>query len=392
MGGHMTRNIVRQIHLWLGIALCIPLLLLGLTGSVLVFEDELRAAFGPAPHVAGSGPAHSADEIIAAARTAAPSGYVPQSYMAPAEPGALAVVRLTLGQRGPGPSEQLRVEVDPATLQAFPDQGADLLRQIFFLHSTLLMKNREGRQLIGWLGVVMLVMGVTGLVNWWPRGHQWRSAFTVTRRGWGFQVNREVHGAVGIWGLAVFIVVSFAGVALAFPESVRAIVNPILPARDLRAAAASIKVEPVKGQQPLATEDAIGLARERVPGARLRLAFLPSRPDQPVRLGMVPEGGDSHAPLVSVFVDPWARRVVSVFDPREFSAGETMLAWQHALHAGQALGPLWKLLVFLCGFLPLTFVVTGLAMWWLKRSRRRGRAADQDAVLENAYTARRAGE
>ena len=39
----MIRNIIRQVHLWLGIALCIPLVLLGLTGSVLVFEDELRS-------------------------------------------------------------------------------------------------------------------------------------------------------------------------------------------------------------------------------------------------------------------------------------------------------------------------------------------------------------
>jgi uncharacterized iron-regulated membrane protein len=388
----MSRNIIRQIHLWLGIALCVPLVLLGLTGSVLVFEDELRDAFGPAPHVVGSGPAHSVDEIIAAARAAAPQGYVPQNYMAPEAQNAPAVVRLAPAQRGPGPGEQLRVEVDPVTLQAYPQQGTDLLRQVFFLHSTLLLKNREGRQLIGWLGVVMLIMGVSGLVNWWPRGREWRTAFSVSRGAYGYRFHRELHGMAGVWGLLVFIVVSFAGVALAFPESVRAIVNPILAARDLRAAATAIKAEPMKGQLAMAIDDAIRLAQQRVPGAQLRLVFLPSRPDQPIRVTMVPEGRDRHAPPVAVFVDPWKRSVLGVQDPREFTAGETLLAWQHAIHAGEALGPIWKLLAFLSGFLPLLFVITGVTMWWLRRRRRQARAVDPEAVLETAYSARRAGE
>lgn len=388
----MTRNVIRLVHLWLGLVLCIPLVLLGLTGSVLVFEDELRDAFGSKPPTAATGPARPTDEIIAAARASAPQGYVPQSFMAPEEPGALAIVRLTQAQRAPGPGEQLRVAVDPVTLQTYPERGPDLLRQIFFLHSTLLMKNREGRQLVGWLGVVMLALGVSGLVNWWPRARQWRAAFGVSRDAQGFRLHRELHGMAGIWGLLAFIAVSFTGVALAFPESVRAIVDPLLPARDLRAAATAIKVKPVKDQQPMSVDDAIGLARERVPEAELRLVFLPTRAEQPLRVAMVPNGRDRHAPLVAVFVDPWARRVVDVQDPRTFSTGETFLAWQHATHAGQALGPVWKFAAFLVGFLPLLFVATGLTMWWMKRTWRRTQRATEDAVLETAYTARRAGE
>src|SRR5262249_47725163 len=132
----------------------------------------------------------------------------PQNYLAPEEQNAPAVVRLAPAQRGPGPGEQLRVEVDPVTLQAYPQQGTDLLRQVFFLHSTLLLKNREGRQLVGWLGVVMLIMGVSGLVNWWPHGREWRTAFSVSRGAYGYRFNRELHGMAGIWGLLVFIVVS----------------------------------------------------------------------------------------------------------------------------------------------------------------------------------------
>jgi uncharacterized iron-regulated membrane protein len=81
-----------------------------------------------------------------------------------------------------------------------------------------------------------------------------------------------------------------------------------------------------------------------------------------------------------------------VLDPRKFSIGERILAWQHALHAGEALGGAWKILVFLSGLLPPLFVFTGISMWWIKRGRRKSPVATQDLVFDQIDTARRAGE
>jgi uncharacterized iron-regulated membrane protein len=285
----------------------------------------------------------------------------------------------------------VRIDVDPVSLQTFQDSDGGFLRQVFYLHSTLLLRNRDGREIIGWLGVAMLVMSVSGLVNWWPRRGRWRAGFGVARGAQGYRLHRELHGAVGIWGLAVFVVVTVAGIYLAFPETLRAAISPVLPARDLRGAAGAIKVEPVKGAAPLGIDAIVALARERVPDTDLRLVFLPARPDQPVRVALLAAGQDRHAPSITVFVDPGARRVVEVFDPRRFSAGETVLAWQHSLHAGEGLGPLWKGLVFLTGFLPLLFAVTGVTMWQLRR-RRRPAAAGPNSAADPAYSARQAGE
>jgi uncharacterized iron-regulated membrane protein len=88
-------------------------------------------------------------------------------------------------------------------------------------------------------------------------------------------------------------------------------------------------------------------------------------------------------PPVTVIVDQWSRRVIETFDPRRFSLGERILAWQHALHAGQALGWVWTILVFLSGLLPLLFALTGSAMWWLKR-RRQPVAAARDLATNTA--------
>jgi uncharacterized iron-regulated membrane protein len=381
----MTRRLIGQIHLWTGLALCLPLVLIGLTGSILVFEDQLRAAFAPVAQ-AQSGEARAVDAIIAAARAAAPPGFVPSSgFVAPA-PGRFATVRLSPPGRQAGPAEGARVDVDPVSLVAYPNASDDFLRQVFFLHSTLLLKTREGRQLVGWLGVAMLVMGVSGLINWWPRRGSWRAAFQVSREAQGFRLWRELHGVAGIWGLLVSLTVTFGGIYLAFPETVRSAVATVLPARDLRAAAAAVTVTPIKGAEPLGIDEAIALARAEMPEGSLSSVFLPTRPDQPYRIALHRPGDDRLKTPVTVFVDPWARRAVETFDPSQFSVGENFLAAQHALHSGHGFGPVWKILVFLCGLLPTLFAATGIAMW-LKRRR-----STTEIISIIDHTARGAGE
>jgi uncharacterized iron-regulated membrane protein len=375
----MTRRLIGQIHLWIGLALSVPLVLIGLTGSILVFEDELRSAFTPGT-TAQPGQPHPVGEIIAAARAAAAQGYVPSNYLAPPAPGRLATVRLSPGSRQSNPADTVRVDVDPVSLTTFPNASDDFLRQVFYLHSTLLLKTREGRQLAGWFGVAMLVMAVSGLVNWWPRRAGWRSAFIVARKARGFRLLRELHGAAGIWGLAVLAVVSFGGVYLAFPETVRGVIDPVLPARDLRAATAAVKVQPAKSVDPLDVDGAIVLASASVPNTRIAFVFLPVKPDQPYRVALLRPGQERRETPVTVLVDPWSRSVVATFDPAQFSAGETILAAQHGLHSGHGFGPVWKVLVFLIGLLPALFAASGAAMWWLKR-----RAAAANPVIDRGY-------
>src|SRR3954453_4401444 len=323
----MMRRIVAQLHLWIGLLLCLPLVLLGLTGSVLVFKHELEAVFAPQRPPAVQGEPRTIGEILATAQKAAPPGFRPLTYMAPSEPGEMAVVRLVPSGRdgAAGPrGERVRIDIDPVSLQTYPHPETGLLRQVFLLHSTLLLRNRDGRQLVGWLGVAMLVIAISGLVNWWPRRGRWRAGLIIARGARGYRLHRELHGAVGFWSLSVVVVVGFAGVCLSFPQSVRSAVDLVLPARDLRGAASAVRVEPVPGAEPLGIDAVVTLARERVPDAPLRFVFLPARPDQPIRVALQREGEGPHGPAATVLVDPWALRVIEVLYPRASSPSETV--------------------------------------------------------------------
>jgi len=353
----------------------VPLIVIGLTGSVLVFEDELQSWLDPAPKAVGTGPERSLAEIVAAARAAAP-GLVPTLVTFPQAVGDAATVRLAEPARRPGPGG-ITVFVDPATLAilGIEHPGDSLLRKIFLLHANLLRQDRSGRDIVGWFGVAMCVLGVSGLVLWWPARRQWRQAFTIRKDARGAALLRQIHGAVGIWSLTVFLLVSFSGVWLAFPQSFNAVASSWLGLRDLRPGMGAGLAKPQAGMAPLDADGAAALAAASEPGAQLRSLTLPLRPDQAFRAVLRrSQDGASALPIIA-FVDPWQRRVVELRDPKDYSFGERLVASMHAIHDGSGFGWLWRALVFLSGLLPAIFAVSGISMWLMKRRLRRRRLA-----------------
>jgi uncharacterized iron-regulated membrane protein len=416
------RDWLQQLHLWIGLILLLPLVMMGITGAVLVYGHDIEHLLGQGePPAKAIGDWHSPGELIQAARTASNDPTrIPIAVRWPTEVGEPAAVRLSRpgmaserpqfrgGQQGQGQGQSqgeaqgrvptqspfagsLQILIDPVSLQVLETQQAmtGWLRFFHDLHGHLFIAGGLGRELVGWLGVALLVLGCSGLYLWWPRAGQWKAAFIVRRTAQGLRFNRELHGAVGIWSLVLFMLVNFTGVYLAFPQQISAAVNAVWPGRDMRAAMLQARVEPMHGVQPMGINEAVELARSKVPDSRFLNAFLSTRPDQAMRVGLVRAGHTEGAPIITVIIDPFRKSVVDVFDPQTMSTGERIIAWQRALHYGIGLGGSYKFLVFVSGVIIPVFAVTGFLMWWLKRrNRRAGERAK--AAIQAAASARAA--
>ncbi|MSP74693.1 MAG: PepSY domain-containing protein [Rhodospirillaceae bacterium] len=404
----------QQFHLWIGLILLLPLVMMGITGAVLVYAHDIEHLLGQGdPPATAVGEWRSPAELIEEAKGATKDpGRIPIAVRWPIEPGEPAAVRLSRPGmaneraqfRGPQPAAgasnqaqgrvptqspfagSLQILIDPVSLQLLETQQAMTGWVRFFhdLHGHLFITGGLGRELVGWLGVALLVLGCSGLYLWWPRPGQWKAAFTVRGKARGLRLHRELHGAMGIWSLMLFMLVNFTGVYLAFPQQISAAVNTVWPGRDMRAAMFQARVEPMRGATPITLDAAIDLARQRVPDARFLNAFLPVRPDQALRIGMIRPGHIEGAPIITVIIDPWRQNVVDVFDPRTLSTGESIIAWQRALHYGIGLGGTYKFLVFVSGVIIPVFAVTGFFMWWIKRRRRLAGERAKRAILQAA--------
>jgi uncharacterized iron-regulated membrane protein len=362
-------KLLRRLHLCIGGILGIPLIIIGLTGSILVFNDELQSWLDPLPRAQTDGTPHALVDIIAAAGKSAPEGYRASLIFPPSEAGVPAEVRFSDPKR-PGPGG-VQIFVDPASLNvlAVKRPGESLLRQFFLLHANFLTQDRSGRGVVGWFGVAMCVLGASGLILWWPR-RNWRAAFTVDRNARGPVLLRQIHGAVGIWSLIVFMIVSFSGVWLAFPQTFNGLASSWLGARDLRPGPAGAVVKPVAGATALDADGVAALAVVAAPDASLRFIGLPLRPEQAYRVALTRSPGDSPVFGITLLVDPWVQRIIERRDPRGYSFAEKLVVAMHGIHEGSGFGWVWRVLVFLSGLLPALFAVSGVWMWLLKRRKR----------------------
>jgi uncharacterized iron-regulated membrane protein len=182
---------------------------------------------------------------------------------------------------------------------------------------------------------------------------QWKYAFFVHRTAKGLRFHRELHAATGIWIFVVFMAVSFSGVVLAFPN-LQSGPRPTFNRRE------GPEITPGSGVR-LGPEAALALAEKTLPDAMPTGITIPARPDRTIVVNMLAHGSVGAA----VYVDPWRGDVVGQRDP-----SASFLAWQRPVHQGVGLGPVWRALVFLSGFVPTLFVVTGVIMWAKKRKRR----------------------
>jgi uncharacterized iron-regulated membrane protein len=260
----------------------------------------------------------------------------------------------------------LQVGVDVVSMSALwvrqdPDR---LYRWVHSLHETLLL-GPLGRSIIGWIGVGLLLLALTGIPLWWPPRRRWRSGFTVTRNARGRRLQRELHGAAGIWVLLLLLLQSVSGIAMAFPQTARVLVGlPAQPARGARPAGEAARIDPAQ-----AIAAGIAAARTAIPNATLEDLRLPPVPQRPMVAILRTDGAWAGAPRAIVTMDPDTARILSIQDPRTNPLGVAVLDWLRAAHQGGAGGPAFRLLLCLFGLALPLFPVTGLAMWVLRRRR-----------------------
>lgn len=382
------RRFMFQIHMWIGLILGLLLAVLGLSGSILVYDNAVLDWM--APRATATGAPLPLETIAEVARTTAGRGQV--QITLPREPGEAVSVRVTQpragegarqgrgegraegaaprrvaeGQRtaapaGPQRQQATQVFIDPVSGAVLGKQKAGLPPALMFvhqLHGNFLM-GREGRQFVGWLGVAMLALGVTGLVLWWPKRGQWKYAFLVRRTATGLRFHRELHAATGIWIFVVFMIVSFSGVVIAFPA-----MFGLAGGGQAGRAAFNLRegpqIEAMAGATAIRAEEAIAMARQALPDATVTGITLPTRPDRTVMVNMEAKVGVG----ATVYIDPWRSKIVAT---RDMSG--SIMAWQRPLHQGSGLGAIWQFLVFLSGLVPAIFVFTGVVMWLKKRRR-----------------------
>ncbi|HEY8009195.1 MAG TPA: PepSY-associated TM helix domain-containing protein [Methylocella sp.] len=365
------RKLWIKVHRTIGLFLGVLFVFVGLTGSVLAFwqsiDEWLNASIMrvEAPPQAAYRPL---DEILAAAKAAAPPDGMPERLRMPRHSSAAAVVTYMV------PGENLEtavfeIFVDPYTARVTGQRlllrGDSLLSQPFIhivmdLHWTLLLGAARA-YVVGVPAFFLFVSILVGLFLWWPHNGNWRHALSIK---WGATPDRityDVHKTVGLYLSAVLMVSLFSGIYMIFKPQVRSVVALFSV---IHQEPQNSKSTPISGRRPNGLDAAAAIADRVFPAGKLHWILIPEGSKGVFVVGKQADDEPNRASTNrNVTIDQYSGQVLHVQDRANFTAGERFLEWQYPLHCGEAFGNAGRAFIMMMGFVPLILYVTGFLRW-----------------------------
>lgn len=387
---HPLRRLWLQTHLYLGLVVGGLFVLVSLTGSLLVFYKAIDGWLNPdLLRSRSAGESRPLNDIVAAARAARPNGGGLEHIRLPDHPDDTVLVWYTIPTHDPEEPRWIEVRIDPATAEVLSpgrEWGGTLVSFIYELHESLLI-DKPGQTIVGFLGLFLLVSVGTGLYLWWPSLGRLRQAFSCKSGRSVIRWHYDLHKLSGFYSAIILAVLAFTGVYLEFSEYVVPLVRIFSPVQEFPKKGDLRSSPPAPGAPALSAEQAVARAREIVPEGELKFLSVPDHPEGVFRIGLRQPGEVRESGGQSqVWLDQYSGAVLKVRDWRNFTAGDTFLAWLFPLHNGEAFGLAGRWIVFASGVIPLVLYVTGLRMWWLKRrAHQRQRAGTVASVAQERF-------
>ncbi|MDB5718410.1 MAG: PepSY protein [Sphingomonas bacterium] len=373
-----VRNLWFQVHKWIGLILCLVLIPLSITGSLLVWHEGLDRLLHGHRFPASGAATMPVSRYIEAATPLLPRGGRITTIVMPAEEAGAVIVRMAppapAGTRpAPGRPRSLSVWIDPRSAAVLDSEWSDqgVMRFLHVFHGSLLIPG-VGRAIVGWLGVLMLISSISGIWIWWPTIGRWARGLRW-RRGNKFDYN--MHHSVGFWVALPLALLSLTGAWISFPAFFGAIVGESAPRRPPGlGGAGAAPAGPVR----LTPDGAAALAMRQGKLAQLAL---------PV--------GDPPAWNATVLADDGTQKRIeidddsgAISDARQPPRG-AVARLMRTLHDGNGTGIVYQTIIFLGGIAPAALGITGVTMWlrsrrWRGKAEAKGRAKANDGAIQTA--------
>ncbi len=369
-----TRKIIFTLHRYLGLVLGLILVIVGLTGSILVFYREINHAlvihqYGQLVPVGQPLPFSTILDIVKNAVAKGGGIKFDGIDIFPNEPYFISF-HLPGGKSG-------GVIIDPYTGKL---QVADStswmqawLSAIYSLHYQLLM-GRVGEIAVGIAAFLFLILSVTGTILW----SGWRKLINGFKIKWNAhskRVNFDIHKVVGILASVFFILTAFTGFCWNFinfmQPAVYALTFTPIDSQEMVS-------QPLTGRSPFGIDRLLQTAEAILPGGQLTFVSVPgSDPKAPFRIyKRFPRDAGNYNNYV--YLDQYTGKILKQHNSNSSLLGERIWSSFEPLHYGTFGGLPTRILYVFVGFAPLVLLITGFVMWGYRKKEK----SDKHKMME----------
>ncbi|HVJ44327.1 MAG TPA: PepSY-associated TM helix domain-containing protein [Dongiaceae bacterium] len=406
------RTICLLLHRYVGLLLAGFLVMAGVTGSVIAFQEELEGWLNPELFTTTSRGAYLSPSRLQA-QIAAADPRMELNYFLFNPPVGRTIVAYVRPLVDPATTQPYdlgfdQVFLDPVTgaIQGKRLYGAcclarqHLLPFLYELHRELTAGD-TGTIIMGVIACLWTIDCFIGFYLTLPRSGpflaKWRISWRIKRGAGSHRLILDWHRASGLWLWLALFLIAGSGVYLTLEQQIfRPILSLFSPLKEPALETAAKRLRPPRdtAKPRLSLDAAIRLAAieakrrnwDLPPTAIFDAAafgaygvyFFPASNDRGTGLG---------TPIV--FLDDRSGAVIREDLPGEGSVGDVMVQAQFPLHSGQIGGLAGRIIVSLLGWVVVGLSVTGVVIWWRKRqAARRGRKRQPRAAAVRADRSR----
>jgi uncharacterized iron-regulated membrane protein len=363
--GISARKVILKIHLYLGIAAAVVLVIISLTGAVMAWEHDIERWTHPGLWYANT------------ARTALPESEViriAERAFAPARVTGVQIDRRLNVVHVLQMNDKASVYVSPwdGTIHGRIVGASRTQRLIGYIHQLHLRLvpdpasvprnlSEIGKLVVSFAGLFLCFLVLTGWILWWRTRR-----VPVRWSGSWFRIAFDAHRTIGIYVSLLLLIAGFTGIMVGFDfaeEQLYAITRSEHPKRPPPPSSSD-----VAGRSPISVDQAIASAVAAFPGdgvAQVRLP--PTTRDSYIAFVRTPNDPSLDGPiLTNVYVDQYSGQVIRVDNFLGESPGYRMVRLNRAIHTGDFLGVFGHVLMSFTSLMLGVMVVSGLVIWLKK--------------------------
>lgn len=364
------------IHLWIGLLSGAVVIVLGLTGCILVFADEIRPlVYTDRMNVPSmSGVQLPLQDMMHKAQVIWGKNKQISALEIYNDPGKTWHFRSYQEDTNAGRwywNEKKFYEslfMDPYTGQLVlrEESEFEFFRVILYLHWSLLLKTKLGQPIVGVVTLLFVLSILTGLYLWWPKNKKarrvrfwfkWKDNTGLKRK------NYDIHNILGFYAFSVGLIIALTGIVWAFPMVDRGL-QKFLDTGKVAVKKAIVPVHPLPEKQGSTGLDFI-LAdiKKKYPDAEGYQFYFPN--DSSSNITVLAR----YEPVLKTVATRYhliSGQLIQTITFEGMSNGEKFTAMNYDIHTGSILGLPGKIIAFLGSLISASLPLTGFLIWYNK--------------------------
>lgn len=265
------------------------------------------------------------------------------------------------------------IYADPYTgkLLGIYDEELDFFNVVKMLHWSLLLDTPIGQPVTGWATFIFVIMLITGVILWWPKNKaarkqrfwfKWKDSTKWRRK------NYDLHSILGFYIASVLLIVAFTGMVWAFTWF-QAIVYV---AGSGTTAPPDIKYEKSvvsDGNKDAALQKAYTITKQKYSSASA-FQLSPAADSTGVINAYVQQYKGVYYVGHALQFDQYTGKLLAERTHNDKNFGEKLITANYDIHVGAILGLPGKILAFVASFVCMLLPISGFLIWWGRNNKK----------------------